>query len=204
MVIDKTGKLIIRVPLRTPLAYIERALDKNRTWIHKSLSLWEKRELEKPKINLADGELINFYGNSLKVVYCDSRLIEILGSELRIPQRLAPNAKVFIRKFFRTQADTLIRQRVTSYSQFMELYPTKVTMKDTSSRWGSCSGKKLAFCWRLIFAPPKVLDYVVVHELAHIAHPNHGVKFWQKVEAALSDYESSRRWLKLNGHKLAF
>ena len=74
---------------------------------------------------------------------------------------------------------------------------TQVTVRDTKSRWGSCSGKgNLAFSWRLLFAPEWVIDYVVAHEVAHLVEMNHGARFWRLVESLSADSAAARAWLK--------
>ncbi|MCP5037322.1 MAG: M48 family metallopeptidase [Rhodobacteraceae bacterium] len=75
-----------------------------------------------------------------------------------------------------------------------------VTLRDTRSRWGSCSAEgRLMFSWRLIMAPPEVLDYVAAHEVAHLVEMNHSPDFWANVERLCSDYHQPRRWLRENG-----
>ena len=78
-----------------------------------------------------------------------------------------------------------------------------VRVRDMHTRWGSCSGKgNLNFHWKLILMPPEVLDYVVVHELAHLKEMNHSPRFWAVVEAVLPDYKERRQWLKENGGRI--
>jgi hypothetical protein len=77
--------------------------------------------------------------------------------------------------------------------------PTSIRITDARQRWGSCTHKGgLNFSWRLIQAPPKIVDYVVVHELVHISQPDHSKKFWNKVREILPDYERRRKWLREN------
>lgn len=79
----------------------------------------------------------------------------------------------------------------------------KISLRDTSSRWGSCSHDgNLSFSWRLIFAPAEVLDYLVCHEVAHLAHHNHGPAFWAAVRRLCPDYEKAQNWLKQHGRRL--
>lgn len=79
----------------------------------------------------------------------------------------------------------------------------RVTLRDTSSRWGSCSSdRNLMFSWRLVFAPYEVIDYVVSHEVAHLRHMNHSQNFWNTVEMLSPDYESWKDWLKYHGKEL--
>jgi len=79
----------------------------------------------------------------------------------------------------------------------------RVAVRDTKSRWGSCSGRgNLAFSWRLIFAPEWVIDYVVAHEVAHLVEMNHGVRFWRVVESLSPNTAAARAWLKTHRNRL--
>ncbi|MBC8269352.1 MAG: M48 family metallopeptidase [Rhodospirillaceae bacterium] len=80
---------------------------------------------------------------------------------------------------------------------------TRITIRDTRTRWGSCSFKGcLSFSWRLVMAPPGVLDYVVAHEVAHLAHMNHGPEFWDTVDSLCPNASNGRAWLSENGSAL--
>lgn len=79
----------------------------------------------------------------------------------------------------------------------------RITIRDQKTRWGSCSaGGTLSFNWRLMLAPPAVLDYVVIHELCHLTHMNHSKAFWALVESVCPDYRTHRKWLKDHGQSL--
>ena len=79
----------------------------------------------------------------------------------------------------------------------------RITIRDQKTRWGSCSARgTLSFNWRLMLAPPAVLDYVVVHELCHLTHMNHSPAFWALVESVCPDYRIHRKWLKEHGQEL--
>ncbi len=104
---------------------------------------------------------------------------------------------------YKKQARLVITNRVQYYSQFTKNYYHTISIRDQKTRWGSCSGKgNLSFNWRLILAPPEILDYVVVHELCHLTHLNHSKDFWNMVGNILPDYKIRRKWLKENGHTL--
>lgn len=79
----------------------------------------------------------------------------------------------------------------------------RVSVRDTSSRWGSCSREgNLSFCWRLVFAPRAVLSYLIAHEVAHLREMNHSEAFWREVEKIYPDYRDAREWLKNNASEL--
>ena len=100
-------------------------------------------------------------------------------------------------------ARQVLQRRAEYYARQMQVSYGRVAVKDQKTRWGSCSAKgNLNFNWRLILAPGEVLDYVVVHELAHRREMNHSVRFWNLVESVLPDYQQRKRWLKENGDRL--
>jgi predicted metal-dependent hydrolase len=103
----------------------------------------------------------------------------------------------------RERASAVIRRRVEALAEASGFRPRRVSVRDQKTRWGSCSGRgTLTFNWRLIFAPPSVLDYVVVHELCHLRHAHHGPRFWAAVEALCPNYQAHRDWLRDNGARL--
>ena len=96
-----------------------------------------------------------------------------------------------------------IRQRIGVFQPVIGGAFGRVTVRDQRSRWGSCSSKhNLNFNWKLIMAPPQVLDYVVIHELCHLHEFNHSARFWRLVEGVMPDYEVWKKWLKNHGGEL--
>ena len=96
-----------------------------------------------------------------------------------------------------------INARLDYYQSLLDVSPNRVTIRNQKTRWGSCSSKgSLNFNWRLMMAPAEVIDYVVVHELCHLIHPNHSKNFWNQVSAILPDYRVRKDWLKKNGTRL--
>ncbi|MBX3487205.1 MAG: M48 family metallopeptidase [Candidatus Paracaedibacteraceae bacterium] len=85
----------------------------------------------------------------------------------------------------------------------MNLRPKKITLRDTKSRWGSCSSEgNISLSWRLMMAPPEVMEYVVIHEFAHLVHMNHSKSFWQLVARHCPEYRRHIHWLKANGAQI--
>lgn len=104
---------------------------------------------------------------------------------------------------FRKAAKEYIPYRVEYFHKYTGGHYTSITIRDQKSRWGSCSSHgTLSFNYRLMMAPPKILDYVVVHELCHLTHMNHSKEFWSMVESILPDYKESKKWLKEHGGEL--
>ena len=104
---------------------------------------------------------------------------------------------------YRELARAVIGQRVSYFAAKMGVTYGRISIRDQKTRWGSRSGRgNLNFNWKLVLMPPEVLDYVVVHELAHRKQMNHSPLFWAEVGRVLPDYESRRRWLKEHGKEV--
>lgn len=104
---------------------------------------------------------------------------------------------------YRQAAREYFAGRCAYYRQFTGGNYTRITIRDQKTRWGSCSSTgTLSFNYRLMFAPPRVLDYVVVHELCHLTHMNHSREFWDLVASVQPDYKVYRNWLKEHGREL--
>ncbi len=120
------------------------------------------------------------------------RFIRVGGRAEHAPRRLID--------FFKREARKMLSVRTTELAGHVGVAPKRVTVRDTVSRWGSCSTERsLSFSWRLILAPQFVLDYVVAHEVAHLRHMNHGPRFWQLVGKLMPDADAAQAWLVRNG-----
>lgn len=106
-------------------------------------------------------------------------------------------------RLYRESAREIFRAKAEYYSGVMGVTFGRIAVRDQKTRWGSCSARgNLNFNWRLILAPAGVLDYVVVHELAHRREMNHSARFWAVVEKAMPDYRKYKKWLAENGRNL--
>lgn len=105
--------------------------------------------------------------------------------------------------WLKRRARKRIDERVCEYARTLGVRPKRVTIRDTSSRWGSCSSERnLSFSWRLILAPPFVLDYVVAHEIAHLRELNHEPRFWRLVATLVPGTDEAQNWLSEKGAML--
>lgn len=119
----------------------------------------------------------------------------VSGGEQHGPRRLAD--------WLRVQAKTELTQRAHHHAANLGCYPKRISVRDQSTRWGSCSTTgTISFSWRLIFAPTYVLDYVAAHEAAHLREMNHSPRFWRLVRNTMPDMHKARSWLKQNGAEL--
>ena len=106
----------------------------------------------------------------------------------------------FRRSYYMESARKIFKRKTAAYARKMDVTYGRITIREQKTRWGSCTGEgNLNFNWRLIFAPEKVLDYVVVHELAHRKEMNHSARFYAEVLRVFPDYPQWHRWLKETG-----
>lgn len=125
----------------------------------------------------------------------DGPEIHVAGPAEHLPRRLTDWLKAEARR------DLAARARLHAAQLGRQV--GRVTVRDTRSRWGSCSSKgDLSFCWRLILAPDYVIDYVVAHEAAHLVEMNHSIRFWRLVDQLGVERQRAQRWLKANGLRL--
>lgn len=98
----------------------------------------------------------------------------------------------------------LISERAQIHCRRMNLMPSKIVIKAQHSRWGSCSGRtrRIYLNWRLVKAPVEIIDYVIIHELGHLKHPNHSREFWAFIGEFAPDWRRHRKWLRQRGSKL--
>ena len=123
--------------------------------------------------------------------------------EKRPVSNLSQTQRDALEKRYREAARSYFPERVQYYAAILQVTYGNITIRDQKTRWGSCSSRgNLNFNWRLMLAPPRVLDYVVVHELCHRKHMDHSPAFWQEVGDILPDYKALRKWLKDNGSTL--
>jgi hypothetical protein len=112
-------------------------------------------------------------------------------------------AAAVLSTWLKRQARQDFSARVDRHTVCLEVRPKRITIRDQTTRWGSCSANgTLSFSWRLVLAPPFVLDYVAAHEVAHLRELNHGARFWRLVRSAAPRADEARNWLKENGARL--
>ncbi|MBW4709402.1 M48 family metallopeptidase [Roseobacter sp. YSTF-M11] len=133
-------------------------------------------------------------GTGRQIAFDDGH-VAVPGAPERVARRLAGHLKTLARARLAEASDHYAAKLGKPYSA--------ITLRDTRSRWGSCTAEgRLMYSWRLILAPPDVLDYVAAHEVAHLAEMNHSQAFWQQVQRIHGDYEEPRAWLRREGGDL--
>ena len=128
-------------------------------------------------------------------VWADDGVIWVRGDGAYAPRRILD--------FLKREARKALEARVLDHAARLGVKPSRITVRDTLSRWGSCSSARaLSFSWRLIMAPDFVLDYVVAHEVAHLREMNHSPRFWAHVKGLIAEMKAAQTWLRTHGRDL--
>jgi len=195
----RVSRLDGRVTLTFPQQMAEsRALD---FALEKEQWLRAQQENLEERVAVRVGGAIPIRGISTPIVLGNTRRIEI-GEQIVIPQSAkSPSAR--LASHLKQAARTELAFASDKYTAKLGMPYTRLSIRDTRTRWGSCSSNGgLMYSWRLIMAPPEVLDYVAAHEVAHLSEMNHSQNFWRIVEDLYGDYRAERQWLRDKGHDL--
>lgn len=198
------ASIIVRAPLRISLKEIEKFIYENIRWIEEHL----KKVKSKPKptlIDYKDGESFFFLGKKYKLEIGLHDKIQIKDDRLLFPIGLNFRIQKDLQAWYIKQAKNIISTQVDYFAEKMNTSYLDIQFSDTKSQWGRCThDNRLQFSWRLVMAPMLVLNYVVVHELAHTIHKNHSSSFWSKVRLFNPSYKQNIKWLKDHGSSLKF
>lgn len=167
---------------------------------------WLRRRLDElpEAVPFADGAVLPILGidhlvrhrpDTRSGVWRSAGEIHVSGKAEHLRRRLTD--------FLKKEARAEITPRAHALANEIGRPVRRITLRDTSSRWGSCSSRgDLSFSWRLVLAPESVLHYVVAHEVAHLRHMNHGPHFWRLVDTLIDDVETPKHWLRHHGARL--
>lgn len=153
-------------------------------------------------VGVGHGAEIPFEGQMLRLMPGTGRAIRLEGDSLLVPGDPA-QAGARVQAWLKVRARDRLVAASDHYAGMIGRKVSRVTLRDTRSRWGSCSAEgALMYNWRLIMAPPAVLNYVAAHEVAHLVEMNHSDRFWAVVEGLFPGWQAQRRWLKTEGNAL--
>ncbi len=202
-------KILVVSPLGVSEESIKKRVRSKGSWIIKKLAQLREMKLNAPDRTYNEGQLFLFLGKNYPLCILKNGRkrpkVSFPGDRFNMELYEFDHEKMkkAMEKWYRKKAGRIISDRVEVYIQKIGKEPNIVKVKEQKRRWGSCTSKgNLYFNWRCIMAPPAVIDYIVVHEMSHLVHPNHSKKFWDKVGSVFPDYKKRRKWLKINGLRL--
>lgn len=147
-------------------------------------------------------KLIAYPGKVTQIIFRDDKFNIYINNKIKDAKSIQEAADQ-LRLWMVEKAEEHIKQRAKEFSNIIGVSYNNIRIKDTKSRWGSCSSKgNLNFNFRIIMAPQEVMDYIIVHELCHLKHMNHGKVFWETVAQYMPDNNRYKEWLKIHGARL--
>jgi predicted metal-dependent hydrolase len=203
--IERNGSLTVSAPTEAPLARIEAAVRSRLFWVYQKLSLRRQAERREDRRVYASGETYAYLGKSHRllvepqpaprqpaVTLRDGRLVLRANAQAQAANHLSA--------WYRQHGQEWLPPRCAPWAARMQAEPAAIVVRDLHNRWGSCTAKgEIQLHWQVMTLPPAVIDYIIVHELAHLAHRGHDRAFWATVERAMPDYERRKERLAQHG-----
>jgi predicted metal-dependent hydrolase len=201
----RNGIVEARAPFKYPKVEIDKFVASKESWIAGKLALAQERMEQKESFVLNYGDELLYRGAGYPIAAKPVSQAGFENGRFYIPPNLeTAQIKAVCINLYRHLATIHVTDRTLKYAKQMNLAPAAIKINNAKTRWGSCSSKgSINFSWRLIMADDSVIDYVVVHELAHLMEMNHSPKFWTIVADVMPDYKRRQVQLKELQNKLA-
>lgn len=198
-----TGEVVLTIPQSSDMAAVRRFLDAHAAWIAQRI------ERVPSRVPFENGAFVPLRGEPHQIVHwsgvrgsvvatkdaTDKAIIAVTGERPHVPRR--------VKDYLQREARRDLSAAVARHTETLGIAARSIALRDTRSRWGSCSAqRRLNFSWRLIFAPPMVLDYLAAHEVAHLAELNHSDRFWRLTYRLCPNTDMAEAWLKRHGSSL--
>ncbi|HSM40750.1 MAG TPA: SprT family zinc-dependent metalloprotease [Afifellaceae bacterium] len=198
---SRLGGPVLTLPRRFSVTEARRFLARHAGWLESRMD-----QLPAP-VPFVDGGIFPLRGEPVRILHRPGRgtvsvmadgpepVVSVHGGAEHLARRLTD--------WLKDEARCDLTRSVERHAATLGVSPSAIRVRDTGTRWGSCSSRRtLSFSWRLVLAPPSVLDYLAAHEVAHLKHMNHGPKFWKLVALLDPDYREAEDWLKRDGPTL--
>ena len=202
-VASATGDISLTAPLGVQRSTLSAFLYRHIDWLETQIELLPQR------LRFCDGAMVPLRGidHVMRASWRTRGLVTLNVEENGQAVLVVPGAPAHIERrlvdFFKAQAALDLEHAVRIYSARIGRKARRIVIRDTASRWGSCaSNGDLSFSWRLVMAPGFVLDYVAAHEVAHLAHMNHGPRFWRLLHEICPPYAQAKAWMSTHGRRL--
>jgi hypothetical protein len=203
----KNGEVIVRLPSFASIKTAEKFVLAKSAWVQQKLAIQTPAPIEK---SFQDGELFYFLGEQYPLKLIESNQaasIRFTDKQIQLHGRLKQLSPKGIKQkltdWYKQQANTYLQHRTVELANKTGLKPKSVEVKTYKARWGSCRiTGEIQLNWKLIMAPAEVIDYVIIHELCHLKHHNHSLRFWRLVERFEPNYKNCKIYLKENASRI--
>lgn len=182
-------------------------LEENAAWVIEKKQKYDSYREQIPERRFEPGETLPYLGDPHEIVVMQRSISEVAEGELRLAEHHVSQTSVkrALEMLYRRKARERFEDRADAYAEEIGVEYRKIEVRNQRTKWGSCSTTgTLGLNWRLMMAPPEVIDYIVVHELAHLRVSDHTDAFWSLVAEHDPDYEKHAEWLEEHGTQLIF
>lgn len=200
--IERDGSVAALVPEHLNDGEITEIIKTKEYQIHKNLAQWTQLNEAKVEREYVNGQSFLYLGRNYRLKLVEEKMGAVVfrNGYFFLSKSEKSKAKELFIDFYKTKLKEKLRPIISKYQIQMGVEPNEIKVMELQNRWASCTTLgNVNFHWRCAMAPVDVLHYIVVHELAHLIHPNHTPAFWNTVDKILSNYDSQIKWLKLNG-----
>jgi len=200
--IERDGAITVLAPEPYDMPKIEEILEAKRSWIYRNLAEWEDLNRTRVEREFVNGEGFPYLGSTYRLQIVDnaSQGLTLKNGIFLLERAVLSSARDKFIDFYKIKAKSRLPKHVNQYAKKMGVNPTGVRIQELKNRWASCSADgMLNFHWRCMMAPISAIEYIVVHELAHLKHQNHTPEFWYEIEKVLPEYPKAKGWLRLHG-----
>lgn len=202
--VNRQGDVIVRAPLHAPSLMIEALVRKHADWIIRTRARLAHLPVPVQR-TLAPGTTLPYLGVEWPIRYAAQKEPVVFNEGFDVRSTAVANIRTALEAWYRATARTYFATVAEHIARTHHLRYTRLRLSAARTRWGSCSRRgSISLTWRLIFAPPAVIEYVICHELAHLLHHDHSARFWTAVARLQPDFAEHRRWLKEHGHTLTW
>lgn len=210
IVIERNGLITVRPPINFSPEQVDAVVESKRIWIYRNLAEWRDLNATAVVREWVNGETFLYLGRSYRLSIIDGQDCDLKLTEGRfclqrklIDEGGSSAAKLAFENYYCDKGLERIKERVKYFSAKVGVATPLVKVKELGFRWASCSkNDDLTFHWKCMMAPPKVIDYIIVHELCHVHHRDHSDAFWNEVDKVMPDYRERKDWLRKNGANL--
>ena len=208
--VDRTGEILVAAPVDADLAKVDEILQSQKLWIYTKLAEKENFHLEPIVKQYVDGACFFYLGQAHRLKLIPRGMqkpgqqpLTLADGRFYLIDDQVEYAADHFKKWYAARGRETIARHIELLGKRIEV-PTKHVVRDLGFRWGSCGCEgNVLISWRTIQLPPKMIEYVVGHELVHLLHRNHDRDFWNRLGRVIPDYEERKEWLAVHGEKFA-
>jgi len=204
--IERNGSVKVLAPITASDEKVEAAVKSKEYQIFSKIAKWKELNQGKVTREFVNGQSFLYLGRNYRLKLTENQDVplKISGGFFHLDKSYLSKAEKVFKNFYRNKAQKKIQDRLKLIEDKFAHKPTSVKVLELQNRWASWTPNNgLNFHWKCIMAPVSVLDYIIIHEMVHLKHPNHSSEFWNELDKKMPDYKEHENWLKRNGVKMS-